>query len=252
MEIELNNTNIILTGANSGIGFATAELLLESGAKLILHYNKNSSGVDKLKNQYPKQVKIFQADFNDLNQTIDFFNFSVQELGRIDVLINNAGTSIMNDISLDDKTWIDNWEKIMNINLLSSSLLIKKSLPHFIDNQAGRIINIASRAAFRGDTKDYLAYAASKAGMVAIIRSVARNFGKEGIKAFSIAPGFTRTAMAQKSIDKYGEDFVVKDIALTELTEPKDIAPIIALICSGGFDHGTGSNIDINAGSYVR
>ena len=252
MEIKLNNTNIILTGANSGIGFATAELLLESGAKCILHYNKNSSGVDKLKKQYPNQVKIFQADFNNLNQTIDFFNFSVQELEKIDVLINNAGTSIMNDISLDDKTWIENWEKIMNINLLSSSLLIKKSLPHFIANQSGRIINIASRAAFRGDTKDYLAYAASKAGMVAIIRSVARNFGKEGIKAFSIAPGFTRTAMAQKSIDKYGEDFVVKDIALTELTEPKDIAPIIALICSGGFDHGTGSNIDINAGSYVR
>ena len=122
----------------------------------------------------------------------------------------------------------------------------------FKKQNSGRIINIASRAAFRGDTPEYLAYAASKAGMVALTKSIARGFGKEGITAFSIAPGFTRTAMAQKSIDKYGEDFVIKDISLNKLTEPKDIAPIVVLICSGKFDHGTGSCIDMNAGSYVR
>ena len=121
-----------------------------------------------------------------------------------------------------------------------------------MDTTSLAVAEIASRAAFRGDTPDYLAYAASKAGMVALSKSIARAYGKEGIKAFSIAPGFTKTAMAQKSIDKYGEDFVVKDIALNNLTEPKDISPIVTLICSGKFDHGTGSCIDINAGSYVR
>ncbi len=195
---------------------------------------------------------MFQADFNNVNETIKLFEDVLSWGDTLDVLINNAGTAIMNSVNLDDETWINNWNTIMNINLLAAGVLSKKALEHFKTKNSGRIINIASRAAFRGDTPDYLAYAASKAGMVALIRSIARGFGKDGITAFSIAPGFTRTAMAQKSIDKYGEDFVIKDIALNELTEPKDIAPIVTLICSGKFDHGTGSNIDINAGSYVR
>jgi len=252
MKIDLSNRTVLVTGANSGIGYAIAKQLLESNASVALHYNSNSDGVTELHNQFPDQSKIFGADFNDSDSAIKLFDDVLSWKNSLDVLINNAGTSIMNSVDLDDKEWINNWNTIMNINLLATGILSKKALQHFKENNGGRIINIASRAAFRGDTPDYLAYAASKAGMVALIRSIARGFGKDGITAFSIAPGFTRTAMAQKSIDKYGEDFVIKDIALNELTEPKDIAPIVILICSGKLDHGTGSNIDINAGSYVR
>ncbi len=252
MKIDLSNRTVLVTGANSGIGYAIAKQLLESNASVALHYNSNSDGVTELHNQFPDQSKIFGADFNDSDSAIKLFDDVLSWKNSLDVLINNAGTSIMNSVDLDDEEWINNWNTIMNINLLATGILSKKALQHFKENNGGRIINIASRAAFRGDTPDYLAYAASKAGMVALIRSIARGFGKDGITAFSIAPGFTRTAMAQKSIDKYGEDFVIKDIALNELTEPKDIAPIVTLICSGKLDHGTGSNIDINAGSYVR
>ena len=252
MRIDLSNKTILLTGANSGIGNAIAQELLNAGAKVALHFNSNSDGASKLKEQFSDQCELFQADFNNVNETIKLFEDVLSWGDTLDVLINNAGTAIMNSVNLDDETWIKNWNTIMNINLLAAGVLSKKALEHFKTRNGGRIINIASRAAFRGDTPDYLAYAASKAGMVALVRSIARGFGKDGITAFSIAPGFTRTAMAQKSIDKYGEDFVIKDIALNELTEPKDIAPIVTLICSGKFDHGTGSNIDINAGSYVR
>lgn len=252
MRIDLSNKTILVTGANSGIGNAIAQELLNAGAKVALHFNSNSDGASKLKEQFSDQCELFQADFNNVDETIKLFEDVLSWGDTLDVLINNAGTAIMNSVNLDDETWIKNWNTIMNINLLAAGVLSKKALEHFKTRNGGRIINIASRAAFRGDTPDYLAYAASKAGMVALIRSIARGFGKDGITAFSIAPGFTRTAMAQKSIDKYGEDFVIKDIALNELTEPKDIAPIVTLICSGKFDHGTGSNIDINAGSYVR
>ena len=252
MKIDLSNKTILVTGSNSGIGNAIAQELLNAGAKVALHFNSNSDGVSKLKEQFSDQCELFQADFNNVHETIKLFEDVLSWGDTLDVLINNAGTAIMNSVNLDDETWINNWNTIMNINLLAAGVLSKKALEHFKTKNSGRIINIASRAAFRGDTPDYLAYAASKAGMVALIRSIARGFGKDGITAFSIAPGFTRTAMAQKSIDKYGEDFVIKDIALNELTEPKDIAPIVTLICSGKFDHGTGSNIDINAGSYVR
>ena len=252
MKIDLSKRTILVTGANSGIGYAIAKQLLESNASVALHYNSKSDGVKELHKQFPNQSEIFEADFNDSDSVINLFDDILSWKDSLDTLINNAGTSIMNSVDLDDKEWINNWNTIMNINLLATGILSKKALQHFKNNNGGRIINIASRAAFRGDTPDYLAYAASKAGMVALIKSIARGFGKDGITAFSIAPGFTRTAMAQKSIDKYGEDFVVKDIALNQLTEPKDIAPIVTLICSGEFDHGTGSNIDINAGSYVR
>ena len=252
MRIDLSNKTILVTGANSGIGNAIAQELLNAGAKVALHFNSNSDGASKLKEQFSDQCELFQADFNNVDEAIKLFEDVLSWGDTLDVLINNAGTAIMNSINLEDEAWIKNWNAIMNINLLAAGVLSKKALEHFKTRNGGRIINIASRAAFRGDTPDYLAYAASKAGMVALVRSIARGFGKDGITAFSIAPGFTRTAMAQKSIDKYGEDFVIKDIALNELTEPKDIAPIVTLICSGKFDHGTGSNIDINAGSYVR
>ena len=252
MRIDLSNKTILVTGANSGIGNAIAQELLNAGAKVALHFNSNSDGASKLKEQFSDQCELFQADFNNVDEAIKLFENVLSWGDTLDVLINNAGTAIMNSINLEDEAWIKNWNTIMNINLLAAGVLSKKALEHFKTKNGGRIINIASRAAFRGDTPDYLAYAASKAGMVALVRSIARGFGKDGITAFSIAPGFTRTAMAQKSIDKYGEDFVIKDIALNELTEPKDIAPIVTLICSGKFDHGTGSNIDINAGSYVR
>ena len=252
MKIDLSKRTILVTGANSGIGYAIAKQLLESNASVALHYNSKSDGVKELHKQFPDQSEIFEADFNQSDSVINLFDDILSWKDSLDILINNAGTSIMNSVDLDDKEWINNWNTIMNINLLATGILSKKALQHFKNNNGGRIVNIASRAAFRGDTPDYLAYAASKAGMVALIKSIARGFGKDGITAFSIAPGFTRTAMAQKSIDKYGEDFVVKDIALNQLTEPKDIAPIVTLICSGEFDHGTGSNIDINAGSYVR
>ena len=252
MKIDLSDKTVLVTGANSGIGNAIAHELLDAGAQVALHFNSNSDGASKLKEQFSDQCELFQADFNNVDEAIKLFEDVLSWRNTLDILINNAGTAIMNSVNLDDETWIKNWNTIMNINLLAAGVLSKKALEHFKTKNSGRIINIASRAAFRGDTPDYLAYAASKAGMVALVRSIARGFGKDGITAFSIAPGFTRTAMAQKSIDKYGEDFVIKDIALNELTEPKDIAPIVTLICSGKFDHGTGSNIDINAGSYVR
>ena len=252
MKIDLSDKTVLVTGANSGIGKAIAQGLLNAGAQVALHFNSNSDGASKLKEQFSDQCELFQADFNNVDEAIKLFEDVLSWRNTLDILINNAGTAIMNSVNLDDETWIKNWNTIMNINLLAAGVLSKKALQHFKTRNGGRIINIASRAAFRGDTPDYLAYAASKAGMVALVRSIARGFGKDGITAFSIAPGFTRTAMAQKSIDKYGEDFVIKDIALNELTEPKDIAPIVTLICSGKFDHGTGSNIDINAGSYVR
>jgi NAD(P)-dependent dehydrogenase (short-subunit alcohol dehydrogenase family) len=131
--------------------------------------------------------------------------------------------------------------------------LSKKAVEHFLQRKAaGRIINITSRAAYRGATAEYMAYASSKAELVALTASIARAYGKNGIKAFNVAPGFVRTDMANDFINQYGEEHAKGDISLERLTEPKDIAPLITFIASGMADHATGSNFDVNAGSYIH
>ncbi len=116
----------------------------------------------------------------------------------------------------------------------------------------GRFTYIGSRAVFRGETEEYLAYAASKGGIVSLARSVARSFGKNNIKSFVVSPGFTRTQMAESFIETYGEKRILDEISLNKLTTPEDIAPLVALMSSGLMDHATGATIDINAGSHIR
>ena len=111
---------------------------------------------------------------------------------------------------------------------------------------------IASRAAFRGETEEYLGYAASKGGMISLGRTVARSFGKDNIKSFILAPGFVKTAMADQFIQSYGEERILSELSLKELTRPEDISPLVALMCSGLMDHATGATIDVNAGSHIR
>ena len=111
---------------------------------------------------------------------------------------------------------------------------------------------IASRAAFRGETEEYLGYAASKGGLISLGRTVARSFGRYNIKSFMLAPGFVKTAMADQFIEAYGRERILSELALNELTEPKDVAPLVVLMCSGLMDHATGATIDVNAGSHIR
>ena len=120
-------------------------------------------------------------------------------------------------------------------------------------NSRLRIINIASRAAFRGEQQDYISYACSKGGIISLTKTMSRSFGEsDNIVAISIAPGFVRTEMAKSFIDMHGEDVVKQGITLDRLTEPKDISPLVSLIVSGKMDHSTGSTIDINGGSFLR
>lgn len=252
MNIDLSGKNILVTGASKGIGYAIAREMLSSGAKVAIHYNSNYEKANELAKHFSATSLAFKADISDVKEVNNLFNHVIEKFGSLDVLVNNAGIALNSPLEKDDEEWLLDWDKTMSVNLKASALLCKKSIEHFIPKNSGRIINIASRAAFRGDTADYLAYAASKSGMIALTRSVARAFGKRGIKSFLIAPGFTKTDMAQDFIDKYGEDFPLQDIALDRLTNPEDIAPIVVLLASGLADHATGCTIDINAGSYVH
>lgn len=250
MEINLNGRVVLVTGASSGIGKAICENLSESGATLAIHYNNNKKSAVELAKRLGNNSQPFQANLANTHQTESLFNAVIMKYGKLDVLINNAG--IYQFTPNNDERWIEKWQNTITINLTSAAILSKMAIEHFIKNGGGRIINIASRAAFRGDTGDYLAYAASKGGMISLTKTIARSFGKKNIKAFSIAPGFVRTPMAREFIEKNGEEMILQELSLNKLTEPENIAPIVTFIAAGLMDHATGSTIDINAGSYMR
>ncbi len=250
--VNLSGKTVLLTGASDGIGKGVADYLMQMGAQVAVHYNSNKVAAEALVTKHQNNSKSFQADLSQEASVYQLFNEVLTHFKNIDVIILNAGVFLEHSTKLDTQDWLKIWKKTMAINLDAVGLLTKLGLDHFKDNGEGRFIYIGSRAVFRGETEEYLAYAASKGGLTSLARSVARSFGKDNIKSFVLSPGFTRTQMAERFIDTYGEERVLNEIALNTLTEPKDLAPLIGLMCSGLMDHATGATIDINAGSHIR
>ena len=250
MKVDLQKKNILVTGSSRGIGAAISKELGKSGARIAIHYKREKESAEEIAKIIGNNSKVFKANLQDPNKCELLFKSVLKEFGHIDAIVNNAGTAILSP--LNDENWVKEWDETMSINLRAVGILSKLAIQHFKIRKSGRIINIASRAAFRGDTAEYLAYAASKAGVVSLSKSIARAFGKDGITCFVVAPGWVKTDMADESIEKYGDEYIMQDNSLDRLTEPEDIAPIVTLLASGLADHATGTTIDINAASYVH
>ena len=247
---------VLLTGSSKGIGYNIAKDLIKEGHQLALHYNSNKSLLEVLINEYSSNSFIVKADLSVENEIKNLVDDTIENLSFPDCIINNAGIAESADIKLDLNNWGKMFDKTIDINLKAPSLIFKEFLKYKREKKIKsrlRFINIASRAAFRGEQQDYISYACSKGGMISLTKTMSRSFGEtDNIVAISIAPGFVRTEMAQSFIDKHGEDVVKKGITLDRLTEPKDISPLVSLIVSGKIDHSTGSTIDVNGGSFLR
>ena len=250
--INLSGKTVLVTGASRGIGQALAEGLAEAGATVGVHYRHNGEAAEALAQELGQGARAFGADLAQTSGPERLFREVTDAFGHLDVLVNNAGVALSAPLDAPMDVWQQAWETTMAVNLRAVEALCRLAIRHFQERGGGRLINVASRAAFRGDTPEYMAYAASKAGVVALTRSIARGFGKDGVAAFVLAPGFVKTDMAQDFIDRYGEGVVLDDLALNRLTEPADLAPLAVLLTSGLMDHATGCTIDVNAGSYVH
>jgi len=235
----------LLTGSSRGIGKSIADLLLDNGYEVI---GVSTSPNNQFTNNEYRHTICDLSNPTEVNKLKQLF--SEDEVPK--VLINNAGIFIEAQFEDSDEDWLAKWDKTQQVNLRSMALISKWAINAWKERGIeGRIINIASRAGVRGDTGEYAAYAASKAGMIAFTKSIARSSGKDGITAYSIAPGFVNTDMAQGSIEVYGEDYLTKDLALDSIAPPEQIAEMVLLLASGKLTHATGQTFHINSGSYL-
>ena len=251
-QIDVSDKVILVTGASKGIGKAIADYLMQNGAKVAVHYNSDKTSAEALVNNYNNGSKAFKANLAEEKEVIALFKAVQSHYKTIDAIVLNAGVFLEHSSKLAIDDWFSVWRKTMAINLDAVGLLTKLGIDQYRMQNGGRFVYIGSRAVFRGETEEYLAYAASKGGLTSLARSVARSFGKENIKAFVVSPGFTKTQMAEQFIANYGEERILEEIALEELTTPEDLSPLVALMCSGLMDHATGATIDVNAGSHIR
>jgi NAD(P)-dependent dehydrogenase (short-subunit alcohol dehydrogenase family) len=231
-------THILLTGASRGIGAAIAQSLSGEGLRLVGQSTRGDT----------------PADFNDPAAPQKLWQQALDALdGRIDVLINNAGIFESNPIDLDHDDWVAGWERTMRVNLTASAELCRLAVRHWqAEGRPGRIVNVASRAAYRGDSPAHWHYAASKAGMVGMTKSIARGYARDGILAFAICPGFTMTGMAEEYLASRGGDKLLADIPLGRVADPEEVAKLARFCALEAPPSMTGAVLDINGASYVR
>jgi 3-oxoacyl-[acyl-carrier protein] reductase len=171
--------------------------------------------------------------------------------GRIDVLVNNAGVFEAAPIESDD--WTARWERTLRINLVAAAELSRLAVLHFrARGGGGRIVNVASRAAYRGDSPDHWHYAAAKAGMVAMTKTIARAYAGEGIYAFAVCPGFTVTGMVEDYIESRGGLASLGDLPLGRPATTSEIAETVRWLSVDAPPSATGAVIDVNGASFVR
>jgi 3-oxoacyl-[acyl-carrier protein] reductase len=232
--------HILVTGSTRGIGAAIADALKDR-ARVVGHGRTDGDDV-------------IGADLADPAAADRLWDAALARLdGRIDVLINNAGVFEATPVETPLPDWQAGWGRTMQINLQAAADLSRRAVLHWRERgEGGRIVNIASRAAYRGDSPAHWHYAASKAGMVAITKSIARGFAAEGILAFAVCPGFTMTGMAEDYLASRGGDRLLADIPLGRVADPEEVAAAAAWLALEAPASMTGAVLDINGASFVR
>jgi 3-oxoacyl-[acyl-carrier protein] reductase len=238
----------LVTGVSRGIGRAIAEKLLAMGFTVTGTHSK--SPVPGNLQDHPCFTPV-KVDFFNPEEVSDMLRPILSSGNAPGVLINNAGIANGFDLLKDDAGWMAHSSGTMLVNYTIPAMLTRWVLPEWIRRENGVLINIASRAAYRGDTGDFADYAASKAALTAFTKSVAREYSRHRITAVTIAPGFIETDMARDAIRLYGKEHVMKGLAVPELTQPSDVAEVVSAVAAGQMLHITGTTIHVNGGSYL-
>tara|TARA_Y100000591_G_C21589842_1_gene572547 strand:+ start:50 stop:784 length:735 start_codon:yes stop_codon:yes gene_type:complete len=241
---DLENKKIIVTGASGGIGNSIVEKLNEFGA-VILASGTRIEKLEELKNKFDK-VKILKFDISQSDKIENFIEKASNELGGLDCIVNNAGITQDN---LAIRMTVEEWKKVIDVNLTSAFLMSKFAIKKMLKNKKGKVINITSIVGHTGNLGQ-VNYTASKAGIVAMSKSLAIEYAKKNININCISPGFIKTAMTEK-IDEKFKEIIISKIPSARLGEPEDVANAVLFLASNQSDYINGETLHVNGGMYM-
>lgn len=244
---DLTGKRILVTGSSRGIGRATALLLNERGASVVVHAREATEHTERLLAELGDRGRLVLGDLSAPGGASAVWAASVMAYGTIDVLINNAGAWLPSELETD-AAWEAGWAANIALNLAAPAELCRRAILHFRDREGGIIINLTSRSAHRGDDAEHLAYGAAKGGLLALTKGIARGYGRDGILAYAVAPGWVATELAAGAIAQDALDA----LPLGEVTPASEVAEVLAFLASGKARHTTGATIDITGADYVR
>ena len=242
---DLKNKNIIVTGASGGIGNSIVKKLHENGANILASGTRQEK-LEELKSKF-NNIKILRFDISQTDKVEEFIENATKELGGdLNCLVNNAGVTQDN---LAIRMTINEWKKVIDINLTSTFLLSKYSIKKMLKSKSGKIINITTVVCHTGNLGQ-ANYTASKAGIIAMSKSLAIEYAKKNININCVSPGFIKTAMTDKIDDKFKE-IIVSKIPSARLGEPEDIANAVSFLASNQSDYINGETLHVNGGMYM-
>jgi len=253
MEINFKKKVVLVTGASRGIGRVTAKQFAEAGARLVVHYHQNLKAAEQTLSDLPGGPHLLvRADLSDPEQVRQLTETIIQKMNRIHILVNNAGVfeeHPLVDISFEK--WQQAWWKTISTNLMGPANLSFCVVKHMMNIGGGKIVNVSSRGAFRGEPTAP-AYAASKAGLNIFGQSIAKALAPHNIYVYTVAPGFVNTEMAAPFISGPEGEAIKNQSPLGRIAKPEEVAKTIVFLSSKGTEYLTGCIIDINGASYLR
>jgi len=260
MDLHLKDKVALVTGGSRGLGAAICRCLAEEGAKVaVLCYRNVERGadltdeaealVDDLLERFGTEAAAVPGDISREADILDAFEKTERTLGNIDIVVNNAGvwpTGFVKDTTEAE------WNAVQQVNLTAPFIVCREAVRRWLERgTAGRIVNIASQAAFHGSTTGHAHYAASKAGLVVFSRSLAREVAPAGIYVNCLAPGFMKTEMTRDAWEKHEEEYK-KRIPLGRMADPSEMAAVVTFLCSDRASYVTGATYDVTGGMLMR
>jgi 3-oxoacyl-[acyl-carrier protein] reductase len=249
--LDLSGKIVVITGASRGIGAETARRMAAAGAKVVINYHSSDAAANALVREIGERAVAIRADIADPDALKAMIDEVASRLGTIDVLVNNAAVFEYNPFDGDDyAAWQKGWRRTFDLNVFAAANAAWLAMRVMRRNGGGKIINVASRAAGRGET-EFADYGASKAALVNLTRSIARACAKDNIVASCVAPGFIETEMAKPELEKHREE-ILSQIPLRRVGSVDDVAGVILFLASPMGDYLNGVTIDINGGSWFQ